>query len=698
MSYISREQLIDDILNEDLGLISTNSPRKRANIVVDTNDINNSDKKHSKGGQSRKEINNSLDIFRKPGTKEIQNIVKVLNINPTSDDQTNQIRGFSKVLFDFDLLDRIYGSKKTDWNEGKTNHRQIDNSIKNIERELSKRYAKNMDAPIEDLAELIQNSTDSLNQEFGINVLGVINDFSNWRDILIHDAKDDNVNFPKGYNKKLMEKIKRYAPSDYKEIYRNLNEYLLDKSTQFKTPHDLGEWIVDNQTLHAILNEPVVRPIFNKAMSSSDVQTVEELMLMLNKNLKKARVEPNFGHTMAHINNVARKRSQYFDLMMKRKGYKDGVGNWKDIIDFLEKYKPNTYDRILKNYDLTGEQLRSFGSGRAFCDYLFSNPERLWKIIEPLQGEKSGKGVEMSVMHRTVSNKEQKVRNMINQGAQERGRRGPRAASVDELKEKIADRERISAELSAKLKEVAKKNNLKSAAERKEDPEYIKIYNIKAKADKEAAAYRLTLKKRLAAIEENGGELPQRKTLEDELAELRDEREKIEDNAYNRLKDDSEMELFRQQYNRQKTRDAAGDYDIASGYRTMSFSLKVSPNDTEAVDIIINYLDKTLNKKEIEAGKESLINVDYEPGKYDGGMRMYPCVRIVIDYPESSALFKHIKSTPKNERGRIVGEIIQGVFDKVQKELGANIGLVTKDPDHKIKIAAKNEASYSFRD
>lgn len=697
MNYISRAQLIDDILNEDLGLISTNGPRKRANIVVDTNDIDSSDKKHSKGGQSRKTINSSLDIFRKPATKEIQNIVKTLNINPTSDDQTNQIRGFSKVLFDFDLLDKIYGSKKTDWNEGKTNHRQVDNSIKNINRELTNRYGENMDTPVEDLAELIQNSTDSLNQEFGINVLGVINGFKSWRDILIHDAKDDNTNFPKGYNKKLMEKIKKYAPADYKETYKNLNEYLLDKSTQFKTPYDLCKWIVDNQTLQAILNEPVVKSIFNKAMTSSDVKTIEELMLTLNKNLKEARVEPNPGHTMAYINAVARKRIQYFDLMMKRKGYKDGVGNWKDIIDFLEKYKPEIYERILRNYDLTGEQLRSFNSGQAFCDYLFANPERMWKIIEPLQGNEGGRGVEMSVMHRTVSNKEQKVRDMIEQGAQERGRRGPRGASVDELKEKIADRERISAELSTRLKEIAKKNNLNSPAERKEDPEYIKVYTVKVKADKEAAAYRLTLKKRLAAIEENGGEIQPRKTLEDELAELRDERETIEDRAYNRLKDDNEMELFRQRYNRQKTRDAAGDYDMGSGYRTMSFSLKISAKETEVVDSIINFLEKYLNKRELKAGKEDLINVDYTPSKYNGGMKMYPCIRVNIDYPESSSLFKIIKNTPEDERVYIVAKIVQKLYKKIYDQYGINIDIVGKDSEHPIKVMAKDEASYSFR-
>jgi hypothetical protein len=213
----------------------------------------------------------------------------------------------------------------------------------------------------------------------------------------------------------------------------------------------------------------------------------------------------------------------------------------------LEEYKPFVYERILRTYEVTGDQLRSFGSGLAFCDYIFSDPERLWKILKPLQGSEGGKGVEMSVMHRDLEKKEKRLKDKI-EGNATSAKRGPQASTIDELKEKIANRESMCEELAAELREIAKRNGLRTPQEKKNDPEYAKVYKVKNKAGKEAAAYRLTLKKRLDAIAKNGGEEPRRKSLEDEYAEIRDEREALEDKAYNRLKDDNAMDLFQQQY------------------------------------------------------------------------------------------------------------------------------------------------------
>ena len=142
-----------------------------------------------------------------------------------------------------------------------------------------------------------------------------------------------------------------------------------------------------------------------------------------------------------------------------------------------------------------------------------------------------------------------------------------------------------------------------------------------------------------------------------------------------------------------------GDYDIGTGYVTMAFSLKLNPNEHEVVDYIVNTVDKYLNGKEIESGKEDLINVDYEPGKYEGTMRMYPCTRIVIDYPKSSTLYKRIKSIEdKSKRSMVVGEVINKVQTAVRERYGKNLELVLKDPKHKINIMKKQDASYSFRD
>lgn len=690
MNYISREYLIESILNEDLALGAPTSPRKRSTFISDTNDRDSSAEgaRASKGGQSKKAFVGNQLIFRKPTKAEIVAVADKFNRNLGGDAQIVQIRALSKVLFDFDLLDKVYKAKKDDWNYGKTNAAEIDKMVGNLRR-IFHNYPG--DTPVEEVAEDLENSTGRLEQEYGVRIPEIIGAIDNWRMILQLDPRTKSADFPKGFNPILMQNISAVSNGNINEIYKKVNELLIDASVKWKTPKAFAKYIAKNETMRAILDEPIVKKAFDEAMSTGMVHDVEELSLFLNKHLSTNRVERSEGHTMTIINDIASKRIRYFDLMMKRKGYEGGIRDFQEMIEFLSKYRPSTFEHICRTYHLDEESLKQFNSYNDFCDWLWGDPDRFNEILLSVPTDvgartKGGiaKGLDMAVRRRDLLKKEERLRDKLdNPGA----KRGKKARTIEELEAEIEKLQNIRKELKDDL--VERKKNGQS----KGDPEFDRVKKLEFDAGKQIAALSLTLRKRQAA-----GEQPVTKSLEDRISEYRSEREKLEDRVFDRLKDDAEIDEFNREFNRDKQREQMGDYDIASGYRTMSFSLKVSPNDTEAVDTIVNYLDKTLNKKELEAGKEDLINVDYEPSKYDGGMRRYPCIRIVIDYPEKSALFKRIKSTPKNERSAIVGEIIQGVFDKVYKELGANIGLVTKDPEHKIKIAAKNETSYSFRD
>ena len=190
--------------------------------------------------------------------------------------------------------------------------------------------------------------------------------------------------------------------------------------------------------------------------------------------------------------------------------------------------------------------------------------------------------------------------------------------------------------------------------------------------------------------------------MEDEYAEIRDEREALEDKAYNRLKDDNAMDLFQQQYNRQKTRDAAGDFDIGTGYVMMGWSFKFdSEKHYEVAEFIENYIDKKLNGEELKNNKEDLINVTTEPDRYEGKMHTYPCTRVIIEYPKGSHLYKRVTSIKdKSQRSVIITEIIMDVINKVKAKYGVTLDLVDgrQDPRHRIKILSKNDAvGYSFR-
>lgn len=680
--FISRSNLIS-LIKEDLALDAPTSSRKRSKFVTDANEPNATDgkKRASKGGQSKAGVAAGALIFRRPTKAELIAAGESADVNLSSDSQMQQIRVLSKVLFDFGLLDKIYKSKKDDWNIGKTNAVETDKMLKNIERIFKiKNYSP--ETPTEVLAEDLENSTTHLEETIGVRIPEVIGAFKSWREIMVLDPNTKSPEFPKGFNPNLMANIESVAGADYKEVYKKLNEHLIDvmTSNKFDSPAKYAKYVAKNETIRAILNEPIVKKLVDSALSSNNVKDIEEFALYLKTNLNKNRVERKEGDTMTIIHNKAMERIRYFDLIMKRKGYADGIRNFSEMIDFLEEYDKNTLDHVCRTYGLTPEKLKSFGSYSEFCNWLFGDPERLYSIIESLGTKERArtagdvrKGMNMAVLHRDLLKKEEKLRNK---------KRGPRGKTREDLQKEIEELQKAYEELT---------DDLKSRKDEKGSEEYNKIKKLRVDVGRQISAKKHALKKR----PENEEPRP---SIEDNIEKYRAEREALVQREEDRLSDD-EFNSFKDLYDIDKKRFEMGDYDIGTGYVTMAFSLKLNPNEHEVVDYIVNTIDKYLNGKEVEAGKEDLINVDYEPGKYEGAMRMYPCTRIVIDYPKSSALYKKIKSIEdKSKRSMIVGEVINKAQTAVRERYGKNLELVLKDPNHKINIMKKQEASYSFRD
>lgn len=688
-SYFTRKYLIDSILNEDVALADSTSSRKRSNFVTDTNDkdSSNEDAKKSRGGQSKAAVNAGQLIFRKPTAAEIDAVADKFNRNLGGDRQIVQIRALSKVLFDFDLLDKVYKSKKDDWNFGKSNATEVDKQIGNLRRIFTNNYAP--DTPVEKVADDLENSTSRLEDEYGVRIPEIIGAIDNWQQILKHDPRTKSPEFPTGFNPILMKNIEAVTKSGFAETYKRVNELLIDAATQFNNPKAYAKYVAKNETMRVILDEPLIKRGMGAAMTSPNVSDVEELHLFLNKYLTKNRVAKQEGHTMAIMHDIALKRIRYFDLIMKRKGFENGIRDFNETIDFLKEYKPETFDHICRTYNLNDKTIHQFESYADFCNWLFGNPDRLNEILLSVPtnvGARTkgavAKGMDMAVRRKELMNKEQKLRNNLD--APVGAKRGKKARTIEEIESEMDRLAKIREELKADMKE-------RKARGETDTPEYEEIKKLEFDAGKQYAALKLTLKKRRAA-----GDSQTIKSLEDRLSDYREKREKLEDRVFDRLKDDAEIDQFNREFNRDKAREKMGDFDLGSGYRTMAFTLKISPKETEIIDFIINKLDKYLNKKELEAGKEDLINVDYEGGKYNGGMRMYPCTRFVIDYPEKSALFRKIKETPKQERGAIIADIISYIQKKVDSQFGIVVDIVANDPEHKIKLMAKQEASFNW--
>lgn len=690
-SYFTREYLIESILNEDLALDAPTSPRKRSNFATDANDKDTTKEgaKSSKGGQSKAAVNAGQLIFRKPTAAEIDAVADKFNRNLGGDRQIVQIRALSKVLFDFDLLDKVYKAKKDDWNLGKSNATEVDKQIGNLRRIFLKNYSS--DTPVEQVAEDLENSTSRLEAEYGVRIPEIIGAINNWQEVLKHDPRTKSSDFPTGFNPILMKNIETVAPSGFAGIYKKVNELLIDAATRFKTPKAYAKYVAKNETMRAVLDEPLVKRGFDAAMTSQNVKDVEELHLFLNNYLTKNRIAREDGNSMTIIHDVALKRIRHFDLIMKRNGYENGIRDFNETIDFLKSYRPETYAHVCRTYGLDDKSIHQFESYADFCNWLFGDPDRFNKILLSVPTKVGArtkgavaKGMDMAVRRKELMRKEQNLRNDLD--ATTGSKRGKKARTIEQLESEMEQIAKLRKELKADMAE-------RKARGETETPEYAEIKKLEFDAGKQYAALKHTLNKRKAAPESQNV-----KSLEDRITDYREKREQLEDRVFDRLKDDAEIDEFNREFNRDKARETMGDFDIGSGYRTMAFSLKVSPKETEVVDSIVHTLNTYLNKKELEAGNEDLINVDYKGGKYNGGMRMYPCTRFEIDYPEKSALFKKIKATPKQERVAIIADVISHVQKEVYSEFGLNIEPVSNDPEHKFKLMAKEEVSYSFKD
>lgn len=686
MFYVSRNKLIAEILNEDLAFDgSSNNPRKRTSLIHNSNTEQQEGKKQSKGGQKRFTGDTATTnlIFRLPTRAELVAAEDACNMRISGDYQMGQIIVLSKILFDFDILHKIYRAKKDNWNDQTYNAAEVDKLTARV-RQIFQPKFYTPDTPVEQVAEDLENSTDSLEREYGVRIPELIGAIPSWKDALTVSPKTKSSQMPNGFSPILMKNLMTLVGDEKaKNIYSSVNELLIDAASKFKNPKAYAKYVERCQTLQAVLNEPIMKKIFDKAMTSDNVTDVEELVLFLNNGLKNSREEKRPGNTVAIIHNNALKAIQKADLMMKRRGFKDGVRNIHDMFEYLQEYHPESFAHICRTYGLNEDSIHQFNSYREFCDWLYSDPKRLGKIYLSARVEGKG-GARMNVVYSELDKKERKIR-------KDGMKRGPRTSSIDKKEARLEEMKEAIEQLKSEIEELPKGS-----------PERIEKETLRKKLSKKYTDYRWQVEKakaKVAEAEKNGIAAPEVKSYDDEIDELRKRKEAIRDEEYNRLKDDVDIEKFEDKYSKEANRYSTGEFDMAEGYVTMAFSLNLTANgaDEEVAEWIEEKIEKYFNNAELKAGKEDLINVSYIPDKYEGKMRMYPCTRFVIDYPKSSALYAKIKKMEKSERVKFVAEFIEKIINAVDKEFGLRLNIITSDKNHRIVIMSKEESpNYRF--
>lgn len=685
MFYIDRNRLIAEILNEDLAFAGNeNNPRKRAALIHNSNTEQQEGKKQSKGGQKRFTGDTAITnlIFRMPTKDELMAAEDACNMRISGDYQMGQLITLSKILFDFDILHKIYRSKKDNWNDQTYNASTVDKLLDGIQRQFNnKTYTP--DTPTEQVAEDLQNSTDELEKEYGVRIPDLIRGIPDWATALTISPKTKSSEMPRGFNPIIMKSlITLKGDAEAKNLYPRINELLIDASTKYKNPKAYAKYISRCQTLQSVLGEPMLKKLFNKAMSSPSVTNVGRLVIFLNTNLKNMREEKRPGNSVAILHNNALKAIQAADVMMKRKGFKKGVRNIHDMFEYLQKYRPDSFAHICRTYGLDSKTVQQFNSYKEFCDWLYSDPKRLGEIY--LSARVEGKeGARMNVEYSKLDKKERALRKVASSGGRKRGAKG---ASIEEKEKKLAECQEAIEQLDREI-----------ASLPEGDPEIKEKKALRAKLRKKYTDGIWQVNKAKEKLKAQGETPAPTKSLNDEIDEIRNRKESIRDEEYNRLKDDVDIEKFESKYNKDVNRYSTGEYDMAEGYVTMAFSLALGPDDTDISDYLEEMIEKHFNNLELKAGKEDLINVTAQPGKYEGKMRWYPCVRFFIDYPRNSALYNKLKKMEKPERQKYVVEFLEKVLDKVYDRFHANINLVMSDKNHRVAIMSKNESpNYKF--
>ena len=685
MFYIDRNKLIAEILNEDLAFAGNdNNPRKRASLVHNSNTEQQEGKKQSKGGQKRFTGDTATTnlIFRMPTKKELMAAEDACNMRISGDYQMGQLITLSKILFDFDILHKIYRSKKDNWNDQTYNAATVDKLLDGVRRQFSKK-TYTPDTPIEQVAEDLQNSTDELEKEYGVRIPELIGAIPDWATALTIPPKTKSPDMPRGFNPIIMKNlITLKGDAEAKRLYPRINELLIDASTKYKNPKAYAKYVSKCQTIQAVLGEPMLKKLFDRAMTSPNVTDVEELVLFLNTNLNNMREEKRPGNSVAILHNNAMKAIQGADVMMKRKGFKEGVRNIHDMFEYLEEYRPESFAHICRTYELDANSVQQFNSYNEFCNWLYSDPERLGKIY--LSARVEGKeGARMNVEYSSLDKKERKLRKNASEGGRKRGAKG---ASIEEKEKKLADCLEAIEQLDREI-----------ASLPEDSPELKEKQILRAKLRKKYTDGTWMLNKAKTKLEEQGDAPAPVKSLNDEIDELRKAKEAMRDEEYNRLKDEVDIEKFEDKYNKEANRYSTGEFDMAEGYVTMAFSFALGEKDMDIAEYLENSIEKYFNKLELKAGKEDLINVTAHPGKYEGRMRRLPCVRYFIDYPRSSALYTKLKKMEKPERQQYVISFLEKLIKNVYEKFHANIDLVLTDKNHRVAIMSKEESpNYKF--
>lgn len=687
MSYISREKLIDLILmNEDVwygddGKIYANVSQPAENVTSSLGASPYESAKRPKGS-----VESQIPIISAPEAAAAG--------TTAGDKQSAQIIISSQLFAEFGILtSRIYlKGKNALYND--SNKKEIEDVAKAAQELFGpaageKRIIKTAprftpDTPIEEVFAVIDDTPDELAKIYKIRVDELV-DITSIKDetgdekpvtwpLLLKPSPDTKKNpalakrFPEGFNPILMSRVVDICDSKglsgaadniYKDVFDHLKEVFL--SNKYKRPIDYAKYLRSNeQVKHKLENGPLAR-YWNKVMSSQKVTSVGQVADYLGKLISSSASPDKVSGNASRV--------LHWKLAQRLPEIKQYLNSFPSFLKHLKNSAPFRYEDILKNFNLSEEELYQFSTFAEFAKYVYQNPELVYELYQRASVKDSGRakgsvrqGISMGVEARAL-------RKQLENARSGRGRKGASVAQkrerMEELRVDIEARKEDIAELKAKLKTA----DPDEAAEIKASIEEMALQNFKD--GKTIAALKLQIKKAIAANpdaeHEDADDKQERHTreLEDKLHDLINKR--LSD-----IDDPAAIEDFLDRNDKsgehRKRMELGSDYGaerVVTKF-TVTVPASVVRSNAKLKDQLTahftkraNAFSKKLNSEETARGKEALTDVycDAMDGR-DGGMK----VLVEIEYPEKSVTAKQIKTK--------VYDLIDSMLKPFPKEAG----------------------------
>jgi hypothetical protein len=317
---------------------------------------------------------------------------------PTAaDDQIGQIAIVTQLYTEFGLLKKAFVTPKLPYEEG--NFKEIDELLKRASElfgipegaslagkkgpitSLKKQVFPN-GSPIEMVQYVMDNSVSGLQKIYDIRldeILGEINDdwatfLKTTKDIFKeHPALEEH--FPNGMSERLLGLLNQYFNKHntkdlhFLRTYKQIFEYLLDvaKSRKFKTPKAFSDYISDNELVYVVLHDGMLTDVYEKAITSDEIETTDELASAIWKQLMPQRIEASaLGQRMSVL---------HYRMAKIWPKYKKFFFDFPSWIDYMEKNKPNILRNIEDNFELTKDELKKYDTFGEFTDWVWTQSD-----------------------------------------------------------------------------------------------------------------------------------------------------------------------------------------------------------------------------------------------------------------------------------------------------------------------------------